>query len=122
MHLFVYGTLKDRSQMVAVVGPHVRVRVVGAGSVHGVLYDAGEYPALQLSASAGDVVRGLLLELDDAALPRLDRYEGIDSGLYARQRCEVRDDDGRVRAAWVYVYNRSVVGLRRIGEWPPPRG
>jgi gamma-glutamylaminecyclotransferase len=122
MHLFVYGTLKDPHRMAAVVGPHVHMRVVGAGTVRGVLYDAGEYPALKLSASAGDVVRGQLLELDDAALPRLDRYEGVDSGLYVRQACDVRDDDGRVRAAWVYVYNRSVAALRRIAEWPPKRG
>ena len=122
MHLFVYGTLKDARRLTTVVGPQVAVRVIGAGTVAGVLYDAGDYPALQPSTSADDLVRGLLLELDDAALARLDAYEGVDGGLYVRQRCEVSTDDGAVQAAWVYVYKRHVAGLRRIAEWPPRRG
>ena len=122
MHLFVYGTLKDSRRFAAVVGQHVHVRVIGHGTVRGVLYDAGEYPALRPSASAADVVRGVVLELDDAALVRLDAYEGVDSGLYVRRRCEVRGDDGRVQEAWLYVYNRSVSGFRRIASWPAERG
>lgn len=122
VHLFAYGTLKDVGKLIAVVGAAVQCRVVGHGRVQGILYDVGDYPALRPSDSPGDVVRGVLLELDDTALDDLDVYEGVDSGLYVRQRCEVYMDDARSAAAWVYVYNRPTGGLRRIAAWPRARG
>ena len=118
MLLFAYGTLTGVERLSAVVGAAVQCRVVGRGRVQGILYDVGEYPALRPSELPGDVVPGVLLELDDAALGDLDAYEGVGSGLYVRQRCEVRMDDGRSAAAWVYVYNHSIAGLRRIAAWP----
>ena len=119
MRLFVYGTLKEPRRLGAVVGAATRSRVVGAGRVRGVLYDAGEYPALRPSRSAADSVPGLLLELDgDAVLERLDAYEGVDSGLYVRRRCVVRLADGHRANAWTYVYNRSIAALPRIAAWP----
>ncbi len=121
MLLFAYGTFKDPEQLAVVVGPAARCRVVGAGTVRGVLYDLGDYPGLRASDSPDDVVPGVLLEVDDAALDDLDAYEDVGSGLYVRQRCEVQMDDGRVAAAWVYLYNRSTAGLRRIAAWPPQR-
>jgi gamma-glutamylcyclotransferase (GGCT)/AIG2-like uncharacterized protein YtfP len=117
--LFAYGTLKDPQQLVAVVGFPVRCAVVGAGTVGGILYDVGEYPALRPSESHADLVPGVLLDVDDAALARLDAYEGVPEGLYLRQRGAVRLDDGRRVEAWVYVYNRATDGLRRIAAWPP---
>jgi gamma-glutamylcyclotransferase (GGCT)/AIG2-like uncharacterized protein YtfP len=120
--LFAYGTLKDADTLAAVVGPAVHCRVVGPGTIPGVLYSAGDYPALRPSDSPGDVVPGVLLELDDAALGALDAYEGVDSGLYVRQRCAVHMGDGHDTVAWVYVYNRPTAGLRRIAAWPPPHG
>jgi gamma-glutamylcyclotransferase (GGCT)/AIG2-like uncharacterized protein YtfP len=122
-YLFAYGTLKDPQQVAAVLGPAVHARIVGPGRVHGILYDVGGYPALRPGAAPDDAVCGLLLELDDGgALARLDEYEDVSSGLYVRERCHVRLDDGRTVDAWVYVYNRPTVGLRRIAAWPPTRG
>ena len=123
MLLFAYGTLKDPIQLAAVIGAAAPWRILGAGAVRGVLYDAGAYPALQRSDSPTVVVAGVLLEIDDdAALARLDAYEGVDSGLYVREPAEVRMDDGRRQTAWLYVYNRSAVALPRIAAWPPTRG
>ena len=121
-HLFVYGTLKDPAQVAAVVGAAVPVRVLGAGRVCGVLFDVGDYPALRPSDAADDIVPGVVLEVDEAAFARLDAYEGVSDGLYVRERCTVQMDDGRVSAAWVYIYNRPTHRLRRIAAWPPPRG
>ena len=113
----------DPTRLAAVVGAATLCRVVGAGRVRGVLYDAGDYPALRPSRSAADSVPGLLLELDgDAVLARLDAYEGVASGLYVRRRCVVHLDDGRRANAWTYVYNRSTASLRRIAAWPPYPG
>jgi gamma-glutamylcyclotransferase (GGCT)/AIG2-like uncharacterized protein YtfP len=121
--LFAYGTLKDPRRLAAVVGSETRCRMLGAGRVRGVLYDAGDYPALRPSRSAADSVHGMLLELEgDALLARLDAYEGVDSGLYVRRRCVVHLDDGRRVSAWTYVYNRSIAALPRIAAWPPDPG
>lgn len=121
MQLFVYGTLKDPSCLNAVLGP-AAWRTLGPATVAGILYDCGEYPALVGARTEEDVVPGLLLELDDErALARLDAYEGVESGLYVRRRCEVRLDSGQLTNAWGYLYNRPTVGLRRIAAWPPER-
>lgn len=122
MRLFAYGTLQDAGQVAAVVGGAVCCRVIGGGKVRGVLYDLGEYPGLRPSESPDDFVPGVVLELDDAALARLDAYEGVADGLYVRELQQVRLDDGQHAAAWVYVYNRSTAGRRRIAAWPPQRG
>jgi gamma-glutamylcyclotransferase (GGCT)/AIG2-like uncharacterized protein YtfP len=118
MQLFVYGTLKESSRLGVLLGPSIRWRVIGPARVRGTLYDCGEYPAL-VTRSADGVVTGLLLEFeDDRALPQLDAYEGVDSGLYVRERMQVKLENGRRRTAWGYVYNRPIAGLRRIGGWP----
>ena len=94
-------------------------RVVGRGTVRGTLYHLGEYPGLV--ESDGDArVPGVILELDDdAALARLDRYEGVDEGLYVRRLVAVARDDGAVDEAWIYFYARPVAGRQRIAAWPP---
>jgi gamma-glutamylcyclotransferase (GGCT)/AIG2-like uncharacterized protein YtfP len=121
MHLFAYGTLQNLQQLAAVLGPHVHFRMIGRGTICGMLYDVGRYPALKQSSSPDDTVPGVLLEIDDGALTMLDEYEDLTSGLYVRQRCDVRLGDASVRSAWVYLYNRPTAGLPRITAWPPPR-
>jgi gamma-glutamylcyclotransferase (GGCT)/AIG2-like uncharacterized protein YtfP len=122
MLLFAYGTLKDPRQVAAAVGRPIHCRVVGSGSVRGILYDVGEYPALRPSDSPDDVVHGVLLEVDDSALGELDAYEGVAEELYVRERCTVQLDDGTTAAAWIYFYNRPTGMLRRIAVWPLARG
>jgi gamma-glutamylcyclotransferase (GGCT)/AIG2-like uncharacterized protein YtfP len=120
--LFAYGTLQNPARRAAVIGRATPCRVVAEASIRGVLYDAGEYPVLRPSAAAEDRVPGVLLELDDGALECLDDYEGVASGLYRRERCPVELASGGAVDAWVYVYARSVTGLRRIAAWPAERG
>ena len=122
MLLFAYGTLKDPQQVAAVVGRPIHCRVIGSGSVCGILYDVGEYPALRPSDAPQDVVHGALLEVEDSALVELDAYEGVAEGLYVREHCTVQLDDGTTVAAWIYFYNRSTSTLRRIAAWPPIPG
>lgn len=122
MLLFAYGTLQNPVKLAAVIGAAATCRVVADASVQGRLYDAGDYPVLCRSDAAADRVPGLLLELDDAVLPRLDAYEGVAEGLYTRQRCTVELGSGEAVEAWAYVYARSVAGLPRIAAWPRHRG
>jgi gamma-glutamylaminecyclotransferase len=121
--LFVYGTLKlggsnhPRLADQLLVGP--------ARTVPGfTLYSLGEYPGL-VSASDDDFgVNGELWAVDDASLARLDAFEGVDEGLYARVPAPLHSwpptvSDANARRAWMYLYLRDVHGLPRIGaNWP----
>lgn len=94
-------------------------RVAGHGTVRGALYDLGDYPGL-VESEHDERVPGLILELDDdESLARLDRYEGVDEGLYTRRLVAVARDDGVDVEAWIYFYTRPVSGRRRIAAWPP---
>ena len=112
--LFAYGTLRDARQRALVLNG-VASRELGRGSVAGALYDLGSYPGL---LPGTDRVPGSVIELaDEAALARLDDFEGVDGGLYVRQRTTVHLDGGGAVEAWIYVYNRPVIGRRRIRAW-----
>ena len=118
--IFAYGTLRDPRRMDALLDASSRWRVVAEGSVQGRLYDVGEYPALIKSDDPNDRVPGVVIEIQPGAsvLARLDAYEGVDAGFYRREVLPVYRAAGSARGAWVYVYQRSVEGLRRITEWP----
>lgn len=119
--LFVYGTLMRRSQMDAVLAGCSEWRYAGRATVAGILYDAGSYPALRVDPRSGARVPGMLVELDRArlALGRLDEYEGVGDGLYARRRRRVRTGNRSMRIAWIYEYARAVDRLPRIAAWRP---
>jgi gamma-glutamylcyclotransferase (GGCT)/AIG2-like uncharacterized protein YtfP len=116
--LFAYGTIMTGFSRRALLGPSAALE--GRGRVRGSLYDFGEYPGVVLDD--GGWVAGELYRVPDltARLPALDRAEWYDpaddaGSLYVRRRVPVRLDDGDVREAWIYVYNRPLGG-------PPGRG
>jgi len=114
--LFTYGTLRDALQR-DVVLHGAPTREVGTATVAGVLYDLGNYPGL-VGGAPDERVPGVVVELsDEAALARLDEYEDVGNGLFVRRRMIVHLDAGGDVEAWVYVYNRSVRGRRRITSW-----
>lgn len=117
--VFTYGTLKDSTRLRAMLKDVSRWRIVGPATVQGRLYDTGPYPAFGVSDDSADRVPGLLVKLEsgDAALERLDEYEDVSQGLYARRRMPVRLDEGTTHDAWVYVYCRPVESFARITEW-----
>lgn len=143
VHLFVYGTLRP-GLAPAPVRPALRsARTIGPASVAGRLHDLGAYPAAVLAedpaAPGGGPaprVRGVLLEIDEASLAALDRYEGVDpaapaAGLFRRvcaaARLEPPPDAGPNGAAeigegWIYVWARGTPPGPVIptGEWAAP--
>jgi len=122
IHLFVYGTLRESARMAEVIGGASDWRYVGQATLVGDLYDAGEYPALLIRNEGGQPVEGLLVELGDpaAAFAALDAYEDVGPGLYVRRHCRARLSDGSECTVWVYEYNRSVAGLRRLTDRSRP--
>lgn len=128
--LFVYGTLQPG------FGNHRRIgRFVRASQAACVtefeLVDLGAYPAMVPGQGA---VRGVLLDVEPAALEIADRIEGYAADravcLYLRQRVTVHLADGRSVEAWTYVFAdpdrlarhpRLVVGEqdgRPLHAWP----
>ncbi|AGB30657.1 AIG2 family protein [Natrinema pellirubrum DSM 15624] len=137
MTVFVYGTLTDPERVASVLEttPAAATRLfVGHATLEGLQRVDGRYPTLV----PGGSVDGRLLAVDDATLERLDRYEGVDGGLYVRVAVPNVDADGdrrdgssvasdRVTAAdatpersWVYVGDpaRLAVDVTWPGDGP----
>lgn len=114
--LFVYGTLKRGCRN------HHRLatqRFVGAAhSVAGYrLYDLGDYPGIVPEPTATEGVVGEVWEVDEECLRELDRFEGVDDGLYRRDPINLEPPFG-TRRIDAYFAARSVVGCREVGpEW-----
>jgi gamma-glutamylcyclotransferase (GGCT)/AIG2-like uncharacterized protein YtfP len=105
VELFVYGTLTDPERASEVLGesPEFGPDAVleGLGRVE------GEYPTL----APGGETPGRILETDD--VDALDRYEGVDRGLYVRVTVPRADGDGSVDT---YVGNPD--RLDAPATWP----
>ena len=119
-YLFVCGTLRSAFAPPQVRPLLERMKLIGAATVPGRLYELGEYPGAVLAEDDGTVV-GELLELpaDETLLHTLDHYEGIDESapsksLFVRTRCRAALPDGRNVEAWIYVYNQAVSAARLI--------
>jgi gamma-glutamylcyclotransferase (GGCT)/AIG2-like uncharacterized protein YtfP len=107
--VFVYGTLTDRETAASVL-PAFEYR--GAATLDGLQRVDGEYPTL----APGGEVSGRLLET--AHLDALDRYEGVDSGLYLRVSVPLiggTADDG-VETIETYVGDPVRLGVDV--DWP----
>lgn len=101
--LFVYGTLRSGGPAAKLLGGLSRA----PARARGVLYrmPAG-YPALRPSAEAW--VDGELVDPPGTVrMGLVDRYEGVDEGLYRRARMVV-ECRGRPVQAWVYVMDDPV--------------
>lgn len=114
----VYGTLRAPAVRRR-LGVDTLMRYRGRCRLRGFLYDLGDYPGL---VPGGGTVAGELYALaDPRALARIDDFEDVVPGdpaasLYRRERWRMVTPDVE---AWVYVYNRPVVGRRRVpgGDW-----
>ncbi|PCR92713.1 gamma-glutamylcyclotransferase family protein [Natrinema ejinorense] len=108
MLVFVYGTLTDPARVTAVLElepPAAADRFVGNATLEGLHRVDGRYPTL----APGGSVDGRLLAVDETELAALDRYEGVENGLYVRVAVPVAavDDGGEGVAegdqCWAYV-------------------
>ncbi|WP_123535180.1 gamma-glutamylcyclotransferase family protein [Halosimplex salinum] len=115
MDVFVYGTLTDSDQAAAVLGD---LEYRGPATLAGLHRVDGAYPTL----APGGSVEGRLLRTADRAA--LDRYEGVESGLYVRvtvpladsRRGEDGDESPRDRTVETYVGDPQ--RLDAPVEWP----
>jgi gamma-glutamylcyclotransferase (GGCT)/AIG2-like uncharacterized protein YtfP len=112
-HVFTYGTLLFPEVMDAVAGrTFVQVPATLAGFTR-VRVRGAVYPAAR--EEAGGSITGLLyLDVDAAALARLDRFEGE---LYERRSVRVTSDDGAGSTAEVYVVPPARYGRLEPRAW-----
>ena len=109
MHVFAYGTLMFPEVWLAVAGREfIAIEGTAAGFAIYRVRD-GVFPGI-IAAGEADSVRGVVyLDVDDASLARLDRFEGT---FYERQALWIVCDDGERRQAEAYVvpaHNRSLL-------------
>lgn len=112
-HLFVYGTLRDPRVAADLLAGCERV---GEAHVNGTLYDLGAHPALMAYGTTR--VAGEIWRCPNAVLSRLDRYEGVERGLFRRIGISAGDI-----GCWTYVAGPALAPEllpgRRIasGDW-----
>ncbi|WP_265108527.1 gamma-glutamylcyclotransferase family protein [Halosolutus halophilus] len=115
MYVFVYGTLTDPAQVEHVLGPgdetegETAWEFTDSATLDGFHRVDGRYPTL----APGGNVDGRLLAVDEAGLDRLDRYEGVDRGLYVRVAVPRSETTG---TAWTYVGDPDRLSVDV--EWP----
>lgn len=117
--VFVYGTLKrgeanhEQLRGATYLGP--------ATTLPGhTLYDLGDYPGLVRDSADEVGVTGELWELNQDHLARLDAFEGVAEGLYARVPAPlVALQPHLAPPVWMYLYLGQVDGRRHLGpRWP----
>lgn len=99
--VYVYGTLRpNNSETVQIPGK---------------LYDLGWFPGGRVDESSESSFTCEVIELDDEALKRTDRYEGFyehspEDSLFVRKP---------ILDGWIYEYNHEVSEDRRVksGDW-----
>lgn len=115
--IFVYGTLKRGGSNHALLAAD---KFIGpARTAPGFrLWSLGDYPGMTSHTADREGVAGEVWSVGEKTLARLDELEGLDEGLYRRERVPLL---GEFAAAEVeaYLYARSVADRADLGaEWP----
>lgn len=125
-YLFVYGSLRRNFNHPMHDWLARYARWMGNATFGGTLFSLGAYPAAVPSARPAERVKGEVYEVLDAGplFAKLDDYEDFlpenpAASLYLRQIHEIELKNEQRVQAWVYVYNRPVVGLPWVasGDW-----
>jgi gamma-glutamylcyclotransferase (GGCT)/AIG2-like uncharacterized protein YtfP len=109
MNVFTYGTLMFAEVWRAVAGRDF-ANLEGTAAGYAIYrVEGAQFPGI-LAVGGHECVRGVIyLDVDEAALARLDRFE---DDFYERQTLWIDCDDGERRAAEAYVVpdrNRAVL-------------
>lgn len=101
--LFAYGTLRPYKHATHRLDNHA-------------MYDYGKFP--YIVHSIGSVVHGNVVKVTESQLKELDKYEGVDRGLYTREKVEASDYQGNRFECFVYVATRNIhPQLVTSGDW-----
>jgi len=101
--LFAYGTLKADFALHYVIQGCTYVGNYKTPAAFK-LVDLGAFPAL-VRSEKGIEVTGEVYRVDDDILNYLDVIEGVNRGLYTRERVIVHDQKGDTIDVWAYIAN-----------------
>ena len=120
-YLFVYGTLRRGANHPMHQLLMQNSCFIGMAHFQGKLYQVTHYPAVVASANPDEQVLGEVYQLlqPEQTLPQLDKYEECSADFpapqeYRREMQQVVLENGDSLIAWVYLYNRSTVGLEQL--------
>ena len=94
--LFVYGTLREGRALTHDLMGYMMFAVNG-NFAFPFIQQAPDFLVDDFS------VRGTVLSVDDKQLAAMDKYEGLEKGLYERIKVTVIDQDDNDTEAWAYV-------------------
>jgi len=119
--LFVYGSLKRCADNPMQRRLLKTADFVAEGFYQGRLYRLNGYPAAVPSDSPSDKVYGDIFQLRnaEATFKWLDAYElcipkSWVPAEYIRNKAGIHLCQGKAISAWIYLYQRPTLGLRRI--------
>ncbi|MEZ6122576.1 MAG: gamma-glutamylcyclotransferase family protein [Planctomycetaceae bacterium] len=115
--VFVYGSLKRGYSLSGLLSGQQFVReALTAPDFR--LYDLGRYPGLIRFPGRGLSIHGELYRVTPECLRRLDDVEGVDEGLYARERIDLLTGD-LLTPAWAYIFLGDTLECSDCGcRWP----
>ena len=120
-YLFVYGSLLSRAAHPTHRVLRGHASLLGEASTPGRLFDLGSYPGAVPDPSGRERITGelYLIKPDSPLLQLLDEYEGCrpEDPLphpYRRVQVRVETAQGRILAAWLYLFNHPVAAGRLI--------
>lgn len=116
--VFVYGLLKRGFSLHQHLGSS---KFLGEAqtSPNYFLVDCQDYPGLRHVTDPGDgmCVFGEVFEVNAATLEELDLVEGVDEGLYCRERVQLQGEFSKQQVwAWFFVSHRFDSRLLQ-GQW-----
>jgi len=111
--LFVYGTLKRGGTSNGFLASQRFVAEARTEPAYR-LYQLEGYPGMVAASPGGCSIEGEIWEVDAACLERLDKWEGTDTGLYARVPARLLPPNSALKVE-AYLYLRSVEGCPDLG-------
>lgn len=106
--VFVYGTLRGDMPATHILPCYMMIAYQGKDFSFPYIV---EHPDFDVS--------GNIIEVDDAQLEELDRYENTRNGLYVRKEVEVVDLDAgyEPEVVWAYIAGPSLFNIVESGDW-----
>lgn len=109
----VYGTLREGCSNRGLLAPY-KFRSLGTHALDGFKLFGGEFfPVAVIGNSFKDSMKVELIEVDDEALAAMDILEGIDFGLYTREKVK----DPHLGEFYIYIWGSDTIDLPRIIDW-----
>lgn len=111
--LFVYGSLKRGKENHRFLAAQTFVTAARAAPGYR-LYELDGYPGMIRDGAQPDFVTGEIWVVTEECLRELDAFEGVDVGLYRRERVTLAPPHEHVTAE-TYLFAGAVAGRKLLG-------